>query len=820
MKLKRENEKLIFEKLRPEKLFDFRKPYFDCKPEQRRSQRIHITTAIVSKCHLFLKSLGLSIVSITLSKFDENCEPLISITENTQLKEAGFKTPLVVRMLYCKLRYLISDKAWMALRNYSRDEFQACPSLYALRSYQKKINKTVEIFTLDDGKGAYVDFMKSLSSRLRVVVTDYSIKPTEELVIRISADTFNTLKCKVLPITYTVINETKKCKAARGNYILGLFKVYKESYEEVKECFNNCFKMIQKDFKSINIDNKTYKVCVVYCCDMKMTLLTIGNLAANSKNPCMLCTVEKSELHSIITSKKRSFPEKIGEASHSRESLVPKFVATDNIVVDVLHMETAIGTVIINDVVKMLFASDNISESTKLFDPKIHLGLKRFIDFLNDINIKYNFSTSENTSILSGRSFNRSEVRKIINKIKIENLLPTYKNKEAFQRLVDALDAIMLKLRNNLITADELQRHTFKWLELYKKLQHRTLVTPYMHTLVHHVPDMVRRFNGIHQFTLEGAEKKYHIIKSIIFRGTNLKEPYVMAKVMYTLEQIEILLQKMIIAGDYLNEDNPAPKTVFNELIYTEYHKEKSSDIQEKSMNLEDDFINDVISEVDIVDPDMVVRTERELQIDNESVFLNVNGTEWLENLHLIKYFQILKKQYPHINGLCDPRLLYNTNYKPKISNGNTVFIFNTEKPSTTHYGSHWIVITNIKCNNDCWRIYDSAATNLKINENIKQFIKKISDTDKDLIQIEVPSVQLQYNGYDCGLFALAFIQSLAESIDPSTVHYNQAKMRENYNASIQKNKILPFPIFPRKRLQAKSVNYSFQIQSNNNFIN
>ena len=67
---------------------------------------------------------------------------------------------------------------------------------------------------------------------------------------------------------------------------------------------------------------------------------------------------------------------------------------------------------IINDVVKGLFDLDDISESTKTYDPKIHHGLKRYVDFLKSIGITYDFSTSETNPTLSGRSFNRSEVKK------------------------------------------------------------------------------------------------------------------------------------------------------------------------------------------------------------------------------------------------------------------------------------------------------------------------------------------------------------------------------------------------------------------------
>ena len=129
--------------------------------------------------------------------------------------------------------------------------------LTELKKYQNNLS-IINVISVD--KGAYVDVMETISARLRLVVKDYSLQASDELIVRISADTFNTLKTKILAITFTVINEKNKCKAARGNYVLGLFKVSKENYEEVKKEIENVHSYSVPCIMKIDVSaNKKYE---------------------------------------------------------------------------------------------------------------------------------------------------------------------------------------------------------------------------------------------------------------------------------------------------------------------------------------------------------------------------------------------------------------------------------------------------------------------------------------------------------------------------------------------------------------------------------
>ena len=55
-------------------------------------------------------------------------------------------------------------------------------------------------------------------------------------------------------------------------------------------------------------------------------------------------------------------------------------------------------------------------------------------------------------------------------------------------------------------------------------------------------------------------------------------------------------------------------------------------------------------------------------------------------------------------------------------------------------------------------------------------------------------SVQQQTNSYDCGLYSLAFLISLCDLLDPTSIKFDQSKMREHYISMNSTENITAFP--------------------------
>ena len=100
---------------------------------------------------------------------------------------------------------------------------------------------------------------------------------------------------------------------------------------------------------------------------------------------------------------------------------------------------------------------------------------------------------------------------------------------------------------------------------------------------------------------------------------------------------------------------------------------------------------------------------------------------------------------------------------------------------STNDGGLHWLTVSNINCMANTIKVYDSAYSDLRHEEELTTVSLVAVTTDK--LQVIFPNVALQTNGYNCGLYAVANATALAYGTDPKTQVYIPRLMRSHlYN--------------------------------------
>ena len=99
---------------------------------------------------------------------------------------------------------------------------------------------------------------------------------------------------------------------------------------------------------------------------------------------------------------------------------------------------------------------------------------------------------------------------------------------------------------------------------------------------------------------------------------------------------------------------------------------------------------------------------------------------------------------------------------------------------------------------NDCStvNVYDSlfAALDEKSNDLILKIFQNRNSSDKKAITIVMKHFQRQEGSVDCGLFAITVMASLAHREDPSTVTYDQKRMRKHLIDCFSSKFVMPFP--------------------------
>ena len=163
---------------------------------------------------------------------------------------------------------------------------------------------------------------------------------------------------------------------------------------------------------------------------------------------------------------------------------------------------------------------------------------------------------------------------------------------------------------------------------------------------------------------------------------------------------------------------------------------------------------------------------------------------------------ELLKLKFPHINGLQDCSLSDTLNFKSL--HGEFVQVLNCD-------GRHWICISTYGCPLGKVNVFDSLRSG-DISVSTKEAIATIVYTTRKSILLSFGDVQQQSNGYDCGLFALAYASSVCSGIDPTLIKYRSYELRSHFLKCPTKGEHQDFPVEPVTRKPGHPMNSSFRI--------
>ena len=155
----------------------------------------------------------------------------------------------------------------------------------------------------------------------------------------------------------------------------------------------------------------------------------------------------------------------------------------------------------------------------------------------------------------------------------------------------------------------------------------------------------------------------------------------------------------------------------------------------------------------------------------------------WLNDHHITASNLLLKQRYPHAHGLEDP-ILQNRNQFSHPTH-EYVQIFNVNN-------SHWITATNIGENTDnIVRIYDSLhqKPTVQTRHIISQYIRPSGNS----LTFKIMNCQKQLNTSDCGVFSIAFSETLLGGEDPVNINFS-SDLRYHLIKCFKNNKFSGFP--------------------------
>lgn len=164
-----------------------------------------------------------------------------------------------------------------------------------------------------------------------------------------------------------------------------------------------------------------------------------------------------------------------------------------------------------------------------------------------------------------------------------------------------------------------------------------------------------------------------------------------------------------------------------------------------------------------------------------------LDKTGWLYDTEINAGQILLKKQFPLVDGLCDPAI-----------KGHLVDPATSEFVQIINVGRHWLCLSTIgvSCPGTV-RVFDSLFS--KPNAITSEHGCPMLLHTGDAVTFINEKVQKQIGFADCGLFALAFATDLCQGFDPTTQSYDQSLMRQHYVNCLESATMSPFPKTTRR---------------------
>ena len=159
-----------------------------------------------------------------------------------------------------------------------------------------------------------------------------------------------------------------------------------------------------------------------------------------------------------------------------------------------------------------------------------------------------------------------------------------------------------------------------------------------------------------------------------------------------------------------------------------------------------------------------------------------LESDRWLNDRHISAAQCLLKRQYPHVDGLQDPilgsRLMFS--------------VMHSEGVQIIHLEKHWICISTIGCQPGHVDVYDSLYSTLSPSA-VRQICNLLHSSERELT-VRMRDIQIQSGHSECGLFAIACAECLCRGEDPCRISWRQEIMRKHLISCFSKRRISPFP--------------------------
>ncbi|KXJ10506.1 hypothetical protein AC249_AIPGENE18777 [Exaiptasia diaphana] len=455
------------------------------------------------------------------------------------------------QILFIQDKFCIGEAAYHELCMTPSGE--SLPRTYLIRQCKESLDNLCHIErTPGKTEGAQVNFRQELSKVIRKYLKDRDIPiddKVEKIKVKLSGDGARMTRLTgLIIISFAILNDEDSVMSSKGHHTVAVIKG-EECYKTLAESCSKIFKEVNDIVKDcfLKIDEVNITIEMYLGGDYKFLLLIMGMKGATSDFACIWCKILKSLRYDMskpidfyttgeIVRTIQDIKEYALKKEYSCEHLLLLNISIENIVIDELHLMLRVTDKLTKNLVEEALSRD---AKDNLDKPPSKHTMKHLDDIQKAIcscGVSFSIWEKKNadgkpSGLYDFTSLMGSEKKVLLEKLpsKLEGVITPETANDVVQIWKDFNDLYSYLLQKKDPTEEDIKVYLIKptsWVNLFTslggKLQgyKKTSVTPYMHTMVYHVPTFMKLHNGIKKFTGQGVEKlnddcrRIHLYKS------------------------------------------------------------------------------------------------------------------------------------------------------------------------------------------------------------------------------------------------------------------------------------------------------------------
>ena len=428
----------------------------------------------------------------------------------------------------------VAIRGYHSLARKNKFLYRACQ----VKNRRQELNSMIDIKQVD-GKyiGAYTSVRESIIRLIRKQVDEGNIVK-DKVRVKLSGDgTRITCKQSFVNVAIT-FPDHKDAMSEHGNHLIAIIKC-PEKNDALKAAIHDLIEEFE-NLNTIFVDGKEILIEKYLGGDLKFLNQIIGISSFSGKYSCLWCNCSSSErfdmsknwsctdvgkgartIQTVIknSKKKSTDPTKFGCV----ESPLFQSVPIHRVIVDTLHLCLRIGDQLVGHLVSHLQTRDNITKVSS----KTNIGkcgnLQRFSEFVNEVAKITDWHFFINDGKIQYRPLRGPEHRRLMDVIDLDHLIPLHPKLTNLKRLWQEFPELLKLMDQNLSPdqIDQFEDSARAWVSLYYNTYCSTDITPYMHVLACHIPEMMRLHGNISHFCQQGLEKVNDLVTKWYHRSTN-----------------------------------------------------------------------------------------------------------------------------------------------------------------------------------------------------------------------------------------------------------------------------------------------------------